>query len=165
MVRTLEKCLNVTNPMIKHRVTYLSMIKGDSYHAGEGLAGLYRRYLQHQRVGGMGTRDDFKLTWDTLHHTMVVASMPAAAQQELYRTFKSYEFTGNDLLEFCENWDTSQTSISTSNKSVTGEASRKCSNCGSSSHKASQCPSPPLTCSFCEGTRYNKLVLAEYQRG
>ena len=86
----------------------------------------------------MGTRDDFKLTWNTLHHTMVVASMTAAAQQELYRSFKSYEFTGNDLLEFCENWDTSQTSISTSNKSarvnaVTGEASGKCSNCGSSS--------------------------------
>ena len=85
LVRTLEQCLNVTFPMIKWRVTYLSMIKGDSYRAGEGLASLYRRCLQQQRVGGMGTRADFKLTWGSLHHTMVVASMPSAAQQELYR--------------------------------------------------------------------------------
>ena len=70
--------------------------------------------MQRQRVGSMGTRTDITLDLDTLHHTMVVASMPPAAQQELYRTFKSDEFTGNDSLEFCKNWDTSQTSISSS---------------------------------------------------
>ena len=79
---------------------------------------MYRRYLKDQKVGGMGTQEDFKLTWHSLHHTMVVASMPQAAQQELFRTFKSYDFTGNDLLEFCENYDTSQTAISSSCRSA-----------------------------------------------
>ena len=75
---------------------------------------MYIRYLKDQKVGGMGTQEDFKLTWHSLHHTMVVASMPQVAQQELYRTFKSYNFTGNDLMEFCENYDNSQTAISSS---------------------------------------------------
>ena len=123
--------------MIKRRVAYLSMIKTDSLRSGEGLAGMYRRYLKDQKVGGMGSQEDFKLTWHSLHHTMVVASMPQAAQQELYRTFKSYDFTGNDLLEFCENYDTSQTSISSSNRkakvhALTANATDRCANCGSS---------------------------------
>ena len=169
LVRALEKCLNVQYPMIKRRVSYLSQIK--VLRVGEGLAGMYRRYLKDQKVGGMGTENDFKLTWHTLHHTMVVASMPPAAQQELFRTFKSYDFTSNDLLEFCETYDSSLTAISSSGRSAKVNAltseniNNKCSNCGSLSHKAHQCPSPPVLCTYCKGTRHTADYCWRNQNG
>ncbi|MDP6725611.1 MAG: hypothetical protein QF536_10540, partial [Arenicellales bacterium] len=153
--------MHVKFPLIKRRVAYLSKIKTDSLRSSEGLAGLYRRFLKDQKVGGMGTEADFKLTWHSLHHTMVIAAMPLAAQQELFRQFKSYDFTGNELLEFCETWDTAQTSISSTSRSAKVNAisseslNRSCSNCGSPEHMARQCPAPPVQCTYCKGFKHS----------
>merc|ERR1711942_656169 len=87
----LREVLEVHFPILRRRVDYMATPARDPQRSGESPIGFATRMTKLLEVAGMGTRDEFLLTYDSFLVTSILAGLAPSTQVEVYKNFKTFD--------------------------------------------------------------------------
>ena len=145
--------LEIHYPVLCRRVEFMANPARDPQRSRESPIGYSNRVAKMLEVAGMGTRDNFLLSYDSFLVTSILAGLSAATQVEVYKHFATFDIPlrqFNDFLTLVSTADNikghrSKVQAVTSKKPTAG----RCQKCRSHYHTTANC-------SFCDYSSCNR---------
>ena len=104
--RRLDEELEVTYPVLRRRVEFLSLNKTDPLRQGESPVACLQRAVKALTIAGMGTRQGLTLSFEDMAITVFMSMIPPTMQTEIYREFRRWKISLAEMEAFARTMTT-----------------------------------------------------------